>query len=95
MQLTIKDTSPNIRPFLLWDVNIEQFDFLANKQLVIERSCSLGNLSDFKEIVRFYGFETVKNELIRSVSLDVKSHSFFSRFFNIPLEQFKCYSKKL
>jgi len=83
-----------IRPFLLWDVTHEGFDLTKNKQLVIERTCSLGNLSDFKELVRYYGIETIKSELIKSASLDRKSLYFFSHFFNIPIEQFKCYSKK-
>jgi hypothetical protein len=85
---------PNIRPFLLWDINIEKFDFAVNRQLVIERACSLGNLSDFKEIMRFYGLDIIKEELVKSASLDPKSLTFFSQIFNIPLKKFKCYSKK-
>ena len=95
MDLPIQQSQPKIRPFLLWDVTREEFDFSKNKQLVIERTCSLGNFSDFKEIVRFYGFDTIKEELIKSASLDRKSLSFFSLFFDIPLEKFKCYSKNL
>lgn len=92
---TLKPQGPlKIRPFLLWDVNQEGFDLSKNKLLVIERTCSLGNLSDFKELVRFYGFETIKSELLKSASLDRKSLYFFSHFFNIPIEQFKCFSKK-
>ena len=93
MDLPLQQSQPKIRPFLLWDVTREGFDFSKNKQLVIERTCSLGNFSDFKEIVRFYGFDTIKKELIKSASLDRKSLSFFSLFFDIPLENFKCYSK--
>ena len=86
---------PKIRPFLLWDVDIEKFDFSLNKRIVIERACTLGNITDYKEIVRFYGVETVKNELLNSVSLDPKSLNYFSLIFNIPVEKFKCYSKSL
>jgi hypothetical protein len=81
---------PKIRPFLLWDMNMEKFDFTSNRQLVIERACTLGNFADFKEIVRFYGLELVKKELIKSESLDPKSLSFFSQIFGIPLKRFKC-----
>lgn len=93
-QTTVPKSLPKIRPFLLWDVNRDHFDFLINKRLVIERVCTLGSLNDYKEILRFYGFETVKNELLNSASLDPKSLSFFSQIFNIPVEKFKCYSKK-
>lgn len=88
------ESPPKIRPFLLWDIKIEKFDFTVNRQLVIERACSLGNLSDFKEIVRFYGLDIIKEVLIKSASLDPKSLTFFSQIFNIPLNKFKCYSKK-
>lgn len=94
MQTKKQQSQPKIRSFLLWDVNPEGFDYVKNKQLIIERTCSLGNLFDFKEIVNFYGFETIKIELQKSASLDRKSLFFFSHFFNIPVEQFKCYSKK-
>jgi hypothetical protein len=93
-KLTTPKSLPNIRPFLLWDVNMDHFDFSINKQLVIERCCTLGNLSDYKEILRFYGLETIKNELLKSASLDPKSLSFFSQIFNMPVEKFKCYSKR-
>jgi hypothetical protein len=93
-QLTTPKSLPNIRPFLLWDVNMDNFDFSIHKQLVIERCCTLGNISDYKEILSFYGLETVKNELLKSASLDPKSLSFFSKIFNIPVEKFKCYSKR-
>jgi hypothetical protein len=89
------ESPPNIRPFLLWDVKIENFDFTGNRQLVIERACSLGNLSDFKEIIRFYGMDIIKMELVKSASLDPKTLNFFSQIFNIPLKEFKCYSKKV
>ncbi len=94
MQKTKTQGELKIRPFLLWDVNPEGFDLSKNKQLVIERTCSLGNLSDFKELVRYYGLETIKSELVKSASLDHKSLNFFSCYFNIPIEQFKCFSKK-
>ena len=67
------ESPPKIRPFLLWDVKIENFDFIVNRQLVIQRACSLGNFSDFKEIVRFYGLDIIKKELVKLASLDSKS----------------------
>lgn len=87
-------TQPNIRPFLLWDVNIKGFDFVKNKQLVIARACSLGNFSDFKEVIKFYGLSVIKIELQKTATMDPKSLAFFSHYLNIPLEKFKCYSKK-
>lgn len=85
---------PKIRSFLLWDVNRDQFDFSKNSQLVVERVCTLGNLSDFKEIVRYYGLPVLKNEITNSGALDNKSLCFFSQYLNIPIEKFKCYTKK-
>jgi len=85
---------PDIRPFLLWDVDINRFDFNQQRRLVIERVCTLGNLNDYAEIIRFYGIEVVKNELQMSSSLDPKTLNFFSQYFNIQRKDFKCYLKK-
>lgn len=85
---------PSIRPFLLWDVSRDQFDFKTNSKLVIERVCMLGNLSDFKEILRYYGTSTIRHDIIQSAALDYKSLYFFSQILNIPLDKFRCYTKK-
>lgn len=85
---------PKIRSFLLWDIELKDFDYIENKRFVIERVCSLGNFDDFNEIARYYGIETIKNEIVKSTELDKKSLNFFSHYFKIPENKFKCYSKK-
>lgn len=85
---------PKIRPFLLWDVDLKNFDYIDYKRIVIERVCMLGDLNDFLEIVRFYGMETIKEELLQSVELDKKTLNFFSQYFKIPEDKFKCYTRK-
>ena len=94
MGVTLQISPPKIRPFLLWDVNRDQFDFTKNSQLVIERVCMLGNLSDLKEIIRYYGLPVLKDQITNSRVLDNKSLYFFSRYLNIPIEKFKCYTTK-
>lgn len=83
-----------IRPFLLWDIDLKKFDYIENKRIVIERVCTLGDLNDFFEIARFYGMENIKEELLQSLELDKKTLNFFSQYFKIPEEKFKCYTRK-
>jgi len=43
------------RPALFWDTNPEKIDWIQQKRAVIERVSERGNLSEKKELLRFYG----------------------------------------
>jgi hypothetical protein len=45
-------------------------DFDANRLLIIERVCSRGLEKDWREMIRHYGWETVKREVVRIGWLD-------------------------
>ena len=61
-----------IRKVLFWDTTIGRIDFAAHKPYVITRVFERGNEEEIKEIIRFYGIETIKNE----IRLDGKSPSY-------------------
>lgn len=86
--------SLNISKKLFWDVDIRKIDDIRNKRLIIERVFTMGDLSDIKAVVMFYGLETVKHELINAGYLDKKTLSWVSTFFNVPKAKFKCFIKK-
>ena len=58
-----------IRKVLFWDTTIDRIDFAAHKPYVITRVFERGNEKEIREIIRFYGIETIKNE----IRLDSKS----------------------
>jgi hypothetical protein len=79
---------------LFWDVDLENFDNIRNKRLIIERVFTLGDLSDLKEIISFYGMKTIKEEIVKAGNLDNKTLAWASLFLGIPKSHFRCYTKR-
>ncbi|MDR6845641.1 DUF6922 domain-containing protein [Flavobacterium granuli] len=53
-----------LRSVLFWDTDIKKIDWQKQKKAVIKRVFERGNETEKKEIIRFYGHETV-NAIIR------------------------------
>ena len=53
-----------IRKVLFWDTNFDEIDWIKNKRAVIRRVFERGNEIEIKEIIRFYGKDNVRNELL-------------------------------
>jgi hypothetical protein len=85
---------PHFSRYLFWDVERSGFDFDQNRLLMIERVCSRGLENDWREMIRYYGWETVKQEVVRIGWLDGRTLSFLSCIFDIPKERFKCYKHR-
>lgn len=51
-----------------------------------------GNLSDWKNLLDFYGIDRIKSEVVNIRYLDKKTLSYLSAVFNIKKEQFRCYN---
>ena len=86
--------SLNISKKLFWDIDLNDFDNIRNKRLIIERVVSMGDLSDLKEIIQFYGLETIKREIVKAGYLDNKTLTWISNFSNISKAKFKCFTRK-
>ena len=57
------------RPTLFWDTTLEKIDFTAHSRYVINRVFERGTKDEIKEIIRFYGRETI----LDSIKLDTNS----------------------
>jgi ribosomal protein S8 len=76
---------------LFWDTNYSKINWDKNARYVIERVVSMGNLSDWQQIKKYYGMDTIKAEMLQSRDLDDKTISFLACIFNISKEEFRCY----
>ena len=85
-----KDLNPNI----FWDVQINKLDPEKSKRLIVERVFSLGTVREIKKILNYYGKEQVITTLKEVNYLDPKTLNFVAKLFNIPLKEFKCYTRK-
>ncbi len=82
----------NLSPVLFWDIEFQELDYDKNARQIIERVITRGSLNDWFEIKSFYGIERMKKEVVKIRSLDSLNLNFCSKYFNIPLNQFKCYN---
>ena len=84
----------NIREQLFWDIDKLNFDFDKNKTLIIERVLNYGTLNEFKEILKYYGYEVIREELKKVGYLEPKTLGFVQTFFKIDKKLLRCYTKK-
>jgi hypothetical protein len=84
-----------LRKELFWDIDVNHLDAGKNKRLIIDRVLSIGNLSELKIIIQYYGKETIISEIKQIGYLDPKTLEFVVSYFGIGKEELKCYIKKL
>jgi hypothetical protein len=79
---------------LFWDLDLSKIDEIQNRLIIIERVFSMGDIPDIRELIKFYGKNTIKKEIKKAGNLDNKTLAWASIFLNIPKSDFKCYSKR-
>lgn len=85
---------PRLNKRIFWDTDFHKIDYDKSYQSVIERVFERGDVSDIREIRRYYGDEVIKNVLCRSKYLSKIKLFLASAIFELPLQNFKCYSSK-
>jgi len=98
MSKAIKETSAtNIKPklsrYLFWDTNIKNLDFEERASFVLERVFTMGMQEDEWKVIKYYGKERIRKEVIKCRSLDKKTMNYLSVFYDIPKKDFACYMK--
>jgi len=89
---------PSINSFsknLFWDVNQLSFNPNNNKQWLFRRVIEYGTLNDWRVIFKRYGIIKIAEELKQVRSLEPRALNFIARLSNTPLEEFKCYKRRL
>lgn len=87
-------TKPKISKKVFWDVRFEDLDYEKDKFYIIEKVMSFGLWEDFLAIVRFYGKETIRKEIVQSAYMDKEVLNFLCFYFNLKPSQFKCYTRR-
>lgn len=80
-----------LRPALFWDIDVQTIDLKKHKASVIERIVTRGRWDEFKEMLDYYGKNTVESVVLNARWLDKRTLSFCSAIFQIPETEFRCY----
>ena len=61
---SVKNSLSNkIRRVLFWDTDFDKIDWEKNKRAVIKRVLERGNENEIKELISFYGLDSIKVEI--------------------------------
>ena len=85
---------PNISRLPFWDVKYEDLDYEKDKFFIIEKVLNYGLWNDFVELVKFYGKDTIRKEIIKSAYLKKDVLNFVCEYFDLKRKQFKCYNRR-
>lgn len=77
---------------IFWDTNYNHIDWDKRSRYVIGKVLNYGTIEDWNTIKAYYGKERLKEEVIQIRDLDPKAMYFSSTIFNIPIQDFKCYT---
>jgi len=90
----LQHKNSTIRPSLLWEYDMENFDWEAMRSLVVQRVVERGRIADFYAVLNQYGLEGFKEAIKTIPYLNRKDISFVCTIFGLKKEELKCYSKK-
>lgn len=74
-----------ISPHLLWEYDLDSFDFDQSKEIVIERVIQRGNLKDWQVVFKVYGKAALLHTAEHSKQLSGRDRYFTKILINSPL----------
>lgn len=83
-----------LRETLFWDVNQAELNSYTSKSLIIERVLTRGNMDEFKQLIRFYSIQDLKQTVLKIGYLDGRTLNFIAEYLNLSKQDFLCYKKK-
>jgi len=76
---------------IFWDVVVENIDYDAKANFVIERVFERGDVDDIRNCRRYYGDEKITEVLLKAKFLPETRMYLASAVINKPLKDFRCY----
>ena len=71
------NTKPSIiNSALLWEYDLETFNYKKSYKIVIERVLQMGNMQEWKNMVNFYSKENILDTINWSAQLDKRDKDF-------------------
>ena len=83
-----------VRPSLLWEYDLEKFDWQQMRNEVVQRVLERGRMDDFYAILNLYGLDGVKAALREIPYMNDKDMNFACVAFDLRKEELKCYTRK-
>jgi hypothetical protein len=87
---------PDLPPVLFWEYRYETIHWRKHIEMVIQRVLDYGKDSEVEELIRFYGFKTVKR-FLKDAKMYLMEHSLnrACRIFGVEKEETVCWKRKV
>jgi hypothetical protein len=83
----------SISPKAFWDIAFEALDFEKYSLYVMEKVFNYGSWQDQIAVLKYYGTERVKNEIIHAKYLRKPALSYLCAVLDLQQENFTCYKR--
>ena len=77
-----------------WEYDLKTLDPVADFHTIIPRIAMRGTYDEWLELRKFYGDEKIIEVLKQERYLDQRTLHFVSSLYNIPKEEFRCYTMR-
>ena len=84
---------PDISQKAFWDTRFSEIDFDKDSLHVVEKIFNYGSWNDQVAIMKFYGLDRIRKEIINAGYLRKPVISFLSTILHLQKTDFKCYNK--
>ena len=92
--MSAKRASPAISPRVFWDTDVATLDFDKDKLYVIDKVLNYGVWDDFAALIKYYGKDVVKKEVVRLPYLKKDVLNFLCFYLGLKPDQFECYIRR-
>ena len=85
---------PQFSARCFWDQDYKKLDFENDRNYIIARVVSRGSSEDQKELFAYYGWRTIKEEVVKIKYLNKKILNWLSLLLEINKKSFRCYENR-
>jgi hypothetical protein len=87
-------SNPSISRKAFWDVSFGKIDFEKSSLFVMQKVFNYGSWDDQLVILRYYGNNRIKKEIIKATYLRQPVLSFLCTILQLQKTDFECYTRK-
>ena len=85
---------PNITNKAFWDVDFEKIDYEKSSVFVIDKVFNYGIFNDIIEIIRFYGEDRIKKDVVKIPYFRKQVFAFVCGFFELNESEFVAFNRR-
>jgi len=90
----MKNTAEIFSSVCFWDADRSKLNLEESKLYIINRVINDGTIKDIQVLFNYYGWDVIKDEVVKIRYLNNKILNWLSSLFDIKKELFRCYDNR-